>query len=302
MELRHIRYFLAVAEELNFTRAAARVGIGQPPLSRQIRDLEEETGAALFLRLPQGVQLSEAGAAFLPEARALLAQAERAREAAQRAARGESGSLRVGFTGSAAFHPRMAVAVRRFRKKHPGVDLQLREEPTAGLLRRLEDGEADVVFVRPGRERPPEGLQMVELEKEPMLLVLPRGFATREAVAVGLGLKAIAQEPLILFPRSAGPGFYEEILGACRRAGFTPVPGQEAPQMTSIAILVAAGLGVSLVPASLAQIQVSGVVYAPVGQGPAPVSRLCAAVREGRMSPALRNFLTLLGPAAVGKE
>ncbi|WP_343225479.1 LysR family transcriptional regulator [Luteolibacter pohnpeiensis] len=298
MELRHIRYFIAVAEELNFTRAAARVGIGQPPLSRQIRDLEEETGTPLFLRLPHGVQLTEAGMAFLPEARALLAQEERAKKAAQLAALGEMGSLRVGSTGSAAFHPRMAATVRRFTKMHPGVDLQLREEPTARLLRMLEDGEVDVIFVRPGKTPPPKGVQMVELDKEPMLLVLPYGFATHEEVSRGLPLKAIAREPLILFPHSDGPGFHKEILSACRKAGFTPVPGQEAPQMTSLAVLVAAGLGVSLVPASLAQIQVPGVIYAPIGKGPAPVSRLCVAVREGRVTPAMQNFLTLLSPAA----
>jgi DNA-binding transcriptional LysR family regulator len=134
MELRHIRYFLAVAEEMNFTRAAKKVGIGQPPLSQQIRSLEEELGAPLFRRVPRGVELTDSGKAFLPEAQTILAQAERAKKIAQRGARGELGSLRLGFTGSAAFTQMVRDAIRVFRKHYPKVELTLEEEDTTTLL------------------------------------------------------------------------------------------------------------------------------------------------------------------------
>src|SRR6202020_1307660 len=134
MELRHIRYFLAVAEERNFTRAAARVGIGQPPLSQQIKDLESEVGAALFHRIPRGAELTDAGRAFLAHVRAVPSQVERAVRLAQRAARGEIGSLRVGYTGSAPFNPIVTGAIRSFRRASPDVDLTLAESNTAHVI------------------------------------------------------------------------------------------------------------------------------------------------------------------------
>lgn len=151
MELRHIRYFLAVAEERNFTRAAGRVGIAQPALSRQIKDLEAEIGATLFHRIPQGAALTEAGNAFLASVRTLPAQAAGAIHAARRAARGEIGALRVGFTGSAAFNPIVAAAVRSFRRTYPAVDLTLEEANTTRLATGLREGTFDAVFLRPGR-------------------------------------------------------------------------------------------------------------------------------------------------------
>ena len=150
MELRHIRYFLAVAEEQNFTRAAARVGIGQPPLSQQIKDLEGEVGAALFHRIPRGAELTDAGRAFLDHVRAIPSQAERAVRAAQRAARGEMGSLRVGYTGSASFNPIVTGAIRSFKCASPDVDLSLEEDNTTRLIAGLREHLLDVVFLRSG--------------------------------------------------------------------------------------------------------------------------------------------------------
>ncbi len=294
MELRHIRYFLAVAEELNFTRAAARVGIGQPPLSQQIRTLEHEIGAPLFRRLSHGAELTEAGQSFLPEARALLAQAERAAYAARRGAQGKTGRLRIGFTGSAAFCPVVPAALRAFGRQYPGVELCLEEAPTAGLLTRLLDRYLDAVFIRPGRTNP-DGVRVLALGEEAMVAALP----AKHALARGktLGLAELAKERLVLFPREAGPSLFDEIITSCRRAGIEPALGQEAPQITSVANFVAAGLGVSLVPASVAQIRVAGVVYLPIRK-PAPVARLALATRPEERSTVVRQFVALVQEAS----
>ena len=162
MELRHIRYFLAVAEEGNFTRAAARLGIGQPPLSQQIRDLETEIGAMLFHRVPHGAELTVAGTAFLPEAKASLAAAEKARLAAQSANRGETGRLSLGFTASSAFNSLVSTTIRRFRARWPEVRLSLTEMNTLGLMQKLERGELDATFMRPGLSDP-DGIRLKRL-------------------------------------------------------------------------------------------------------------------------------------------
>lgn len=150
MELRHIRYFLAVAEERHFTRAAAKVGIGQPPLSQQIKDLEAELGAALFRRVAHGAELTPAGEAFLEMVQEMPALAEHVKNAARRASRGEVGSLRVGFTASAAFNPVVPSAIRAFRRAYPGVALSLAETNTILLAQGLRDGTLDAAFLRPG--------------------------------------------------------------------------------------------------------------------------------------------------------
>lgn len=287
MELRHIRYFLAVAEELNFTRAARRIGIGQPPLSNQIRDLEEEIGAPLFRRLPHGAELTEAGQVFLPEARAILAKAGQAKALALRAARGELGRLRVGFTGSAAFSAIVPSSVRSFRRTHPEIDLTLEEAHTTRLLERLDAEELDAVFIRPGRADPP-GFRSHVLGEESMVIALPSGHPLAEADT--LPLSALSDEPFVLFPRAAGPSLFDEIITACRRAGFEPILGQIAPQITSIANLIAVELGVSVVPLAVAQIRVPGVSYIPIS-GDGPVALLALATRRDECSAVVRNFI-----------
>ena len=172
MELRHIRYFLAVAEEQHFTRAAAKVGIGQPPLSQQIKDLEREVGAALFHRLAHGAELTEAGKAFLAGVKDMPLIAERATMAARRAARGETGSLRVGFTASAAFNVVVPSAIRAFRRAYPEIYLTLEEANTTRLVSGLREGTLDAVFLRPGTPGSEE-LQLRPLSEEPMVVALP---------------------------------------------------------------------------------------------------------------------------------
>ena len=290
MELRHLRYFLAVAEEGNFTRAAARLGIGQPPLSQQIRDLETEIGATLFHRVPHGAELTAAGAAFLPEAKASLSAAEKARLAAQSANRGETGRLSLGFTASSAFNPVVSTTIRRFQARWPDVQLSLTEMNTLGLMQKLERGEVDAAFMRPGLDDP-VGVRLKRLPDEPMVVALPAShpLAKRKTLALAL----LAREPFILFPRLVGLSLYDDVVRACHEAGFELTVAQEAPQISSVVNLVAADLGVSIVPASISQIKLAGVVYRPI-DGPPAVARLALAVLRSQRSPVTENLMSLL--------
>ena len=289
MELRHIRYFLAVAEEQNFTRAAARVGIGQPPLSQQIKDLETEVGAPLFHRIPQGAELTEAGRAFLEHVRVIPVQAERATRAAQRAARGEIGSLRVGFVGSAPFNRVMPATIRSFRRAYPDVEMSFEESNAMRLIVSLEDGELDAAFFR-ANESPSDDLQIRLLSEERMVVALP---ATHPAAkSVEIDLVRLRNDALILIPRDVGPSLFDTVMLACRQAGFEPILGQSAPQLSSVVSLVAAELGFSMVPESMRQLQLTGVTYREV-TGDAPLTRLALAYRRGETSKIVRNFVDL---------
>ena len=290
MELRHLRYFLAVAEEGNFTRAAAKLGIGQPPLSQQIRDLEREVGAALFHRVPHGAELTAAGAAFLGEAKASLAAAEKAKLAAQSANRGETGRLSLGFTASSAFNPVVSTTIRRFRARWPDVRLALTEMNTLALMQKLEGGELDAAFMRPSLDDP-AGVRLRRLPDEPMVIALPASHPL--ARRSKLPLAALADEPFILFPRLVGLSLYDDVVLACRKAGFELTVAQEAPQISSVVNLVAAELGVSIVPASISQIRLEGVAYRPI-EGPPAVARLALAMLKTRRSPVTENLMSLL--------
>src|SRR6476661_1186023 len=262
MELRHIRYFLAVAEERHFTRAAAKVGIGQPPLSQQIRDLEAEVGAALFHRVAHGAELTEAGKVFLAGVEEMPLIAERATMAARRAARGETGSLRVGFTSTATFNVVVPSAIRTFRRAYPEIHLTLEEANTTRLITGLREGTLDVVFLRPGTSGTEE-LQLRRLSDDPIVVALPKRHPAAALEEIDLAI--LKDDPFLLFPREIAPTLYDTIVDACRKAGFRPVIGQVAPHITSIVNLVAAELGVSLVPAAMMQLRVTDCLPADCG-------------------------------------
>ena len=266
MELRHIRAFLMIAEECSFTRAAARLGVAQPPLSAQIRQLEDHVGAPLFRRLPHGAELTPAGSAFLGVVREMPYLAERGRNAALRVARGEAGSLALGFTASSIFHPRVTRALAAFRATYPYVELTLEEANTARLLQGLREGSIDTAFLRPADDDR-DGLSVTTLDWEPMTAVLPRSHPAAEAE--GVRLSDLAEAPLLLFPREIGPVLFDIVMDACRHAGFEPRLGQTTPQIASIVHLVAAGFGVAIVPQSMRQLGAAEVVYQPfLGDGP----------------------------------
>jgi DNA-binding transcriptional LysR family regulator len=290
MELRHIRYFLAVAEEQNFTRAAVKIGIGQPPLSLQIRALEEELGEPLFRRLSRGAELTAAGRAFLPEARVMIALSHRAKRAAQRGARGEVGQLRLGFTSSASYCPIVSTALRAFRREYPEVELFLKEADTTRLLEHLTREDIDAAFIRPGLNDP-VGVRLHRLADEAMVIVVPASHPL--AGSPRLPLSALAGEPLVLFPRHAGPNWFDEVITACREAGFEPILGQEAPQISSVGNLVAAELGVAVVPASIAlRVRIPEIKYVEI-DGKLPVARLALAIRPREDSAVVHNFVAL---------
>lgn len=289
MDLRHLRYFIAVAEERHFTRAAERLGIRQPPLSIQIRQLEAEIGTPLFHRLTRGVELTEGGKLLLDEARDILERVERAKLAVRRRALGETGRMRVGFAGATYFHPRIPALIRAYRDRYPAMVLAPEQSNTPQLVAGLHAGQIDVAFVRPPLQDG-EDLAVESLVEEDMLAVLPSSHVLAGAEAVAL--TALAGETFILFPRAIGAGLYDAVFSAFLRAGFSPRLGQEAPQITSIVPMVAAGFGVSVVPFSTSQIRAEGVVYLPIS-GHAPRAAISLAYRRDDRSPALRHFVAL---------
>jgi DNA-binding transcriptional LysR family regulator len=292
MELRHLRYFVAIAEEGHITRAAERLGIQQPPLSQQLRALEAELQVQLFRRKPRGVELTQAGEALLAEARAILQQVERAVGATRRAGHGEAGRLCLGYTSSASFHPLVPRLLRQFREAFPLVALQLEESGTGELVEALLAERLDAAFVR-SPIGPQDGIVVHAILEEPMVAALPAGHALAAARADALALRALAGETLILYRRPLGPGLYDAIIAACQRAGFSPNIGQEAPRMLATLSLVAAGLGVTLVPGSMQRLQIDGVVYQPLDPAGDLVAPLNLACRRGDAAPALRRFLAL---------
>jgi DNA-binding transcriptional LysR family regulator len=291
IELRHLRYFVAVAEAGHITRAAARLGIQQPPLSQQIQALEQMVGVPLLHRLPRGVEPTEAGRVFLDEARAVLARVGHAVDAAQRTARGEQGQLAVGFTSSAAFHPFIPAVVRAFRQQSPGVALVLEESSTGELIGALHSGHLDVAFIRvPSGDI--AGLTIEALLNEQMLVALPAQHPLlRGGKRKTIALSDLANETFILYRRPTGPGLYDAIIAACRAAGFSPRIGQEAPRMLSTLSLVAAGLGVSIVPESLRRLNTEGIAYLSLAKTSNLVAPLHLAWRGVNMSGAVQRLI-----------
>jgi len=287
IELRHLYYFIAVAEELHFSRAAERLRISQPPLSQQIRALEDELGVKLFERTKRQVQLTEAGKVFLERSYLVLAQLEQAIAVTQRIGRGEVGRLAIAFVGSATYTV-LPDILSVFREQFPAVELRLHELTTAQQIQALHHKQVDVGIVRSAIVEP--GLSMECVLKESLVLALPQTHPLSAQVQVSLS--ALANESFILFPAKMGPIFYEQIINMCQQAGFRPKVAQEAVQMQTIISLVAAGLGIAFVPASLQNFHRSGVVYRPL-QEQTPKTGLYLAWRQHDSSPVIRAFLSL---------
>jgi DNA-binding transcriptional LysR family regulator len=288
VELRHLRYFIAVAEELHFGRAARRVGIAQPPLSQQIRRLEEEVHTALLRRTKRNVQLTEAGRLFLDEARATLAQVERAVRLAQRASRGEIGQLSVGFVPWADFTsiPKM---IRTFGERHPDVDVELHSLTSQEQVAALRHGDIDVGIMRP----PVSGDDLLTepLFSEPLVVAFPRGhrFTTYEQIP----WRELTSEAFIAFSRERTTGYDALLVRACHDAGITLRVRHEADHPQTILALVEAGIGVSLVPASFARVKRPGISHRglrPIG----PALETIIVWRRDNESPLLRAFLEVV--------
>lgn len=301
LDLRQLRYLVAVAEEGHVTRAAERLGMQQPPLSQQIKAMEEGLGFQLFHRRPRGVELTESGRVLFEEARAILARLEQAERDARRTARGELGQLRIGVAPTAPFHPLVPGVIRAFRETHPDVAVTLEECLSRQAVQGLAEARLDAAFVR--AELPAEaGLTVHRLLEEPMVVALPAAHRLAEgAGGAPRALKDFAGEPFIAFARVEGPGMFDATLAACLRAGFTPHLGQEAPRITTTLGLVAAGLGVALVPASLRRVHMDGVAYCELVPADRPTVPLHLATRRDAGAAVLKSFLASVR-AAVRSE
>jgi DNA-binding transcriptional LysR family regulator len=276
-----------VAEELHFRRAAERLHMSQPPLSQQIRRLEEEVGATLLVRNQRRVELTAAGTAYLARAREILEAVEDAAREARRVQRGEVGRLAVGFVGSALYSV-VPELLRAFRDRYPDVGLRLHELGTTEQLRRLEDGRLDVGFLRaPGTRT---GLSIETVRREPVVAALPdvHPLALRGEVRV----EDLVGEPLVLLTRAGAPGLRGALAPITDRLGEEAIV-QEVAEMETLIGLVAAGVGVSLVPEAVRALARAGVVYRPL-DGEAPTVALSAAWRTGDASPVLAAFLELM--------
>ncbi|HWJ41063.1 MAG TPA: LysR family transcriptional regulator [Candidatus Limnocylindrales bacterium] len=287
MELRHLKYFVVVAEERHFTRAAERLGMAQPPLSQQIRKLEHEIGALLFRRLTRGVELTDAGRVLYEDARRIVDQVEQAKTRAQSAARGQTGHIRVGFASSVVFHPVIAEIVRAYRETHPDVRLSPSESNVAALIDDLLAERIDLAVIRQTAQES-ERLKIEALFDEHMVVALPPQH--RLGGEAGISLQSLAQETLIMFPRTIAPVLYDEVMSACQRAGFSPQLGQESTQVASAVSMVAAGFGVSIVPQSIRQVAATGVTYHAI-DGPGPKAQIVIAYRSTEFSKVVRDFL-----------
>ena len=297
MELRHLRYFTAVAEELHFGRAAAKLHMAQPPLSQQIKQLEEELGFLLFHRTKRSVQLTAAGERFLGETRLIFQRLEQAIATGRRTSRGELGELSIGFVGSASYSV-LPLILQQFRQRCPQVELTLRELTTNVQLEALRENRIDIGFVRPPIQG--EGFAQQPILQESLVVALSEGHrlvgeqAERGSTAEAcISIADLAAENFILFPRPLAPGLYDQVIALCQQGGFSPRVVQEAVQMQTIVGLVAAEIGIALVPESLRNLQRSGVVYLPLREA-TPQAEIALVWREGDLSPTVQQFLEMI--------
>jgi DNA-binding transcriptional LysR family regulator len=282
--LRQLSYFVTLAEEQHFGRAAERSGIAQPPLTQQIQRLERQLGCQLLIR-GRRTQLTAAGAALAPDARRLLRQAEQIVENARRIARGETGQLRIGVPPSVML-TRLPEAIRRYRHLYPSVDFTLRELATSAIEQALRAGEIDLGFLRETQPEPP--LQFSLFLSEPLVAILPVKHTL--ARTRNVALKRLHSDPFVFFPKRLGPAFHDRLIQACIDAGFTPNIAQEATQWQTVVSFVEAGMGVSIAPQSVSKFRVAGIVYRPLVRLQTSVY---ASWREQALAPAAEIFLKL---------
>ena len=287
MELRHLRYFIVVAEQLHFSRAAAILHIAQPPLSQQIQSLENELGVPLLVRTKRSVQLTPAGKVFLMEAKRVIAQVERAIAAAHQAHSGVLGQLDIGFVGTAIAETLPAI-LKAFRECYPLVETKLQNLVTTEQVQALHEGQIQVGILHPPILDASLNLEIIC--REPLVVVLPadHALARQENIAPA----QLREETFVMYPRTWNPGLFDQIINLCQHAGFSMRLGQEALGWESIISLVAADFGLSIVPVSSQLLRNVGVAYRPL-QGVTPTFDLALAWLSGNDSPLLHNFLQI---------
>ncbi len=297
MELRHLRYFITVAEEGHITRAAERLGMQQPPLSQRIKAMERELDVQLLRRNGRGVELTDAGRTFFDNARAILAQFDHTFETTRRTARGEQGRICVGITPSSPFLPFVPRVIRVFRDTYPHVLLSLEECPSNELVEHLRHEQIDAAFVRM-TFADAQGLIVHHLMDEVLIVALPAGHVLARNSNEPISLKALAGETFVTQVSRYRTGLHASMIAACHVAGFTPRMGAEASHLASTLNLVAVGLGISLVPACLRGMHVDGVTYRHLKGSNQPKLPLDLVSRRGDPSAVVRHFVTLVKQAA----
>lgn len=288
--IRELECFVAVAEELSFTRAASRMNLSQPPLSRHIQSLEARLGVALFVRSPRAVALTPAGRALLADTKGALTQLQRAADRAKRAARGETARLDLGFV-SAVLSPELIQIFQRHRAERPAVQLTLHDCPPADQLRAIAEGRLDGGFVGSFPTTTSAELVFIPWSREPLMAFLPRGHRLQDAAKVRLA--ELAAEPFVMVAAESAPCFARQIHQLCSRAGFRPRVVQEAIRGQAVAVMVAAGAGVAILPASMARIAGESSVVIPLADKGAGVTYVFAH-RRGEKDPALADFVARL--------
>lgn len=288
MELRHLRYFVAVAEELNFSRAAEKLHIAQPPLSQQIQDLEAELGVQLFERTKRRVELTEAGKIFLAEVEKVFEQVHQAVKAAQRASRGEVGKLAIGLNSSATYSV-LPDLLRQFRQHCPDVELILQELTTSQQLEKLQQNQIDLGLLYLPADT--SELKVVSVLKEPLMVALPETHPLADRAEIAIA--QLIDEPLILPPPRLGEGLYSQIMRFFDGIGFHPKVTQTATLVQTAIALVAGGVGIALVPASLQNLKRASVVYRTIAPT-APEVEIALAWRQNNLSPVLQRFVELV--------
>jgi DNA-binding transcriptional LysR family regulator len=297
MELRHLRYFVAVGEECHFGRAAERLHMAQPPLSQQIKQLEAELGVQLLTRSTRRVALTPAGVSYLDHARHILAAVDQAGDEAARVAAGEVGRLAIGFTGSATYELLPALA-RTLDEDFPDLQLDLRGELlTPAQVAGLHDHTLDIAFLRPPVRDP--GLDVRLLRREPLIAVLPAAHPLASRTSVRLA--DLQDERFITFPSQHRSVVYEAIMDACQHAGFTPARTLEVTETSTLVVFVAAGLGVALVPAAAQHLRVTGAVYLPLA-GTTEEVELAVATRADDESAQVRRVLSRIHQLVGGRR
>ncbi|MCE9967085.1 LysR family transcriptional regulator [Lelliottia amnigena] len=286
IELRHLRYFIAVAEELHFGRAAARLNISQPPLSQQIQILEQQVGARLLARTNRSVSLTAAGKQFLADSRQVLSLVNDASARAERLHLGETGELRIGFTSSAPFISAVSHTLSTFRRHYPDVHIQTREINTREQIVPLNEGSLDLGLMR--NTQLPDTLAWEVILREPLMAMIPRDHPL--AAQPSVTLTELAQEPFVFFDPHVGTGLYDDILGLMRRYGLSPVITQEVGEAMTIIGLVAAGLGVSILPASFKRVQLNEMRWVAIAEEDAVSEMWLVWPKHHELSNAAQRF------------
>jgi DNA-binding transcriptional LysR family regulator len=299
MDLRQLRYFMTVAEEGHITRAAERLGIQQPPLSRLIKTIERELDVRLFVRKPRGVELTEAGSSFRREVGQVLAGLENAVETTKSTARGERGRICVGVTPTGPFVPLVPRVMNEFRRAFPNVNVTVEERLSSELIDLVRSNRADVAFLWTPRA---EGLVSIPLLHEPLVVALPSRHPLARPANRSIPVKLLATETFIVYGRKDGFGLYASTIVACRAAGFSPKFGQESPRLASALNLVAAGLGLFFVPSSIQRINMHGVTYKPLTGPNPPKATLSLVSRRNDSSAVVSNFMRVVRESAKANK